>query len=67
MSDERAIESMIMPTGTIPRSRAEVDEIIAGMREVTKDLMTSKVKARKFLIKNGYITKSGKLTKRYGG
>ena len=49
------------------RSKAEVDEIIADFKKGTKDLLKSKKKAREFLIKHGYITKSGKLTKRYGG
>lgn len=50
-----------------PRSKAEVDEIIASLRKGTAELMTSKEKAREFLIKHGFITKTGKLTKRYGG
>jgi hypothetical protein len=41
--------------------------IVAVISAGTKDLLKSKEKARKFLFKNGYITKTGKLTKRYGG
>ena len=52
---------------TTPRSEKEVDRIVAVISSATKELVTSKKKARGFLIKNGYITKSGKLTKRYGG
>jgi hypothetical protein len=52
---------------TKPRSEKEVDRIVAVIRSGTKDLLKSKKKAREFLIKRGYITKSGKLTKRYGG
>ncbi|MEO8350291.1 MAG: hypothetical protein ABI680_01085 [Chthoniobacteraceae bacterium] len=49
-----------------PREK-EVEAIIASMRKTTKELCKSKKTAREFLIKHGYITKSGKLTKRYGG
>lgn len=52
---------------TRPRSEAEVDEIIAAMKKFTKKVTRSKKTARDFLIKHGYITKTGKLTKRYGG
>jgi hypothetical protein len=52
---------------TRPRSKTEVDAIIATVRKGTRELLKSKEKAREFMIKHGYITKSGKLTKRYGG
>ncbi len=56
-----------MNTVTRPRSEAEVDAIVASIRKVTKEITKDKKTARDFLIKYGYITKSGKLTKRYGG
>lgn len=37
------------------------------MRKTAKKLAADPEKARKFLIKGGFITKGGKLTKRYGG
>ena len=52
---------------TRPRSKEEVDEMIASMKEATRELLKDKKKARAFLIKHGYITKTGELTKRYGG
>ena len=52
---------------TRPRTKEEVDEMIASVKETTKELMRDKKKGRAFLIKRGYITKTGKLTKRYGG
>jgi hypothetical protein len=61
----RMVEAMSIVTK--PRSEKEVDRIVAVIRSGTKDLLKSKKKAREFLIKRGYITKSGKLTKRYGG
>ncbi|MGV3530773.1 MAG: hypothetical protein ACO1QR_00275 [Chthoniobacteraceae bacterium] len=52
---------------TRPRSKEEVDEMIASVKATTRELMKDKKKARAFLINRGYITKTGKLTKRYGG
>lgn len=37
------------------------------MREASAQILKSKETARAFLIEKGYITKTGKLTKRYGG
>lgn len=51
----------------VPRSKAEIDRIVANIEKGTKDLLKSKKKARTFLIEHGYITEKGKLTKRYGG
>lgn len=56
-----------MKTAPRPTAESEAAEIIATVRKVTKELMSDKAKAREFLIKNGFITKTGKLTKRYGG
>lgn len=50
-----------------PRSKAEVDAMIAAMKRTSSELLKSKDKARAFLIEHGYITKSGKLTKKYKG
>ena len=58
---------MAMSILTRPRSEKEVDKIVAVIHSGTKELLKSKRTARKFLIENGYITKSGNLTKRYGG
>ena len=52
---------------TRPRSEKDVDRIVAVISSATKDLVTSKKKARAFLFMKGCITTSGKLTKRYGG
>jgi hypothetical protein len=52
---------------TTPRTEAEVDKIVATVKKVTKELIRNKAKGRAFLVKHGYLTKKGKLTKRYGG
>jgi hypothetical protein len=53
---------------TNPRTEAEVAEIVATVKKVTKELIRNKAEGRAFLVKHGYITKkTGKLTKRYGG
>jgi len=52
---------------TRPRSEAEVTKIVDSIKRVTKELTRNKETAREFLRKNGYITKTGKLTKHYGG
>lgn len=54
-----------MNIGAVLRSKADVDAIIADLKKDSKALRQSKSKARKFLQKYGFITKSGKLTKRY--
>lgn len=48
-------------------AEAEADEIIATVKKVTRELIRDKEKGRQFLIKYGFITKTGRLTKRYGG
>ena len=50
-----------------PRSKEEVDEMIASLDRAANKILKSKKTARDFLIKHGYITKAGKLTKQYGG
>jgi predicted ATP-dependent serine protease len=54
-------------TVLVPRSAAEVDRDIAAIERGSKKLMRSKKRARAWFIKHGFITKDGKLTKRYGG
>ena len=56
-----------MSTVLVPRSVAEVDRDIAAIERGSKKLMRSKKAARAWFVKNGFITKGGKLTKRYGG
>lgn len=56
-----------MSTIVAPRSKAEVDEMIADLKKVTRDLLRSKKVAKAFMVKKGYLTKAGKLTKRYSG
>ena len=46
-------------------TQADVDREVKSIREFTKKITKSKKTAREFLIRAGYITKSGKLTKRY--
>lgn len=52
----------------VPRSKAEINRDIAAIdRSAAKLRKLSKKAGRDWFIKNGFITKSGKLTKRYGG
>ena len=48
-----------------PRSLKEVQEEIKKMNQASKRIMRTKASARAFLIKNGFNTKDGKLTKQY--
>jgi hypothetical protein len=48
-------------------SEREVQKQIKAIRSASDRIAASKETARAYLQKNGYITKSGKLTKRYGG
>jgi hypothetical protein len=54
-------------TVLVPRSKAEIERDIAAIRKTTKEITRSKSTARAWLIKHGFMTKAGKLTKRYGG
>jgi len=54
-----------MSTVLAPRSKVEVDRIVATISRETKKITQSKKSALEFLIKHGFITKSGKLTKQY--
>jgi hypothetical protein len=48
-------------------TKREVDEAIAVMRKSARRDLRSKKTAKAFLVKYGFITEDGKLTKRYGG
>jgi hypothetical protein len=54
-----------MSTIIFRRGKAEVDREIEVMRRFTKKITRSKKAAREFLIRGGFITKDGQLTKRY--
>jgi hypothetical protein len=54
-------------TVLVPRSKAEVDRDIAAIEKGTKKILRSKKTARAWLVKHGFITRNGRLTKRYGG
>jgi hypothetical protein len=49
------------------RTKEEVDREIADMKSFGKELRRSKKRTKAFLIKCGFITEEGKLTKQYGG
>jgi len=51
----------------VPRSRAEIDRDIAAIDRAAAKINRSKKTARAWLIKHGFITKTGRPTKRYGG
>jgi len=53
--------TVILPS----RSSEEVAQEIAAIKEATKEITASKATARAYLIKSGYMTKGGKLTRRY--
>jgi hypothetical protein len=46
-------------------SEDAIKEDIQAMRKASDKLLTSKKTAREYLVRHGYITKSGKLTKTY--
>ena len=45
----------------------EVRKEVRAMKSASKEILKSKESARRFLVEKGYITKSGKLTRKYGG
>ena len=54
-----------MVTVLNPRSEKEVKEEIKKIREAGKRIRKTKASARAFLVKHGFNTKDGELTKRY--
>jgi len=54
-------------TVLVPRSKAEIERDIAAIERTSKKITRSKKTARAWLIKYGFMTKSGRPTKRYGG
>jgi hypothetical protein len=54
-----------MGTGFSTLSQAEVKETIEKMRKKSQELSKTREAARAFLIKHGFITRTGKLTKHY--
>ena len=48
-------------------SAEEIREEIAAIKRVGKRICKSPESAKAFLVKHGFMTKSGKPTKRYGG
>lgn len=56
-----------MSTVLVPRSKAEIDRDLAAIDRGAAKINRSKKTARAWLIKHGFMTKGGKLTKRYGG
>jgi hypothetical protein len=49
------------------RSDAVIAEEQRQMRQFARELLSKPGAAKAFLIEGGFITKSGKLSKRYGG
>ena len=47
-------------------SESEVRKEIRALKETAQKISASKVTARDFLLKNGFITQGNKLHKRYG-
>ena len=47
--------------------KAEADKMIADLQAFGRKIRRSKKSARAFLIRGGFMTQDGKLTKRYGG
>lgn len=48
-------------------SEKEVRQEVKALKAASSKVLKSKESARAYLLKNGYITKTGKLAKRYGG
>jgi hypothetical protein len=53
-----------MTTGFSTITRAQAKKEIAILRKATKEIIAKKG-ARAFLVKHGFVTKGGKLTKQY--
>ncbi len=49
------------------RSEKEVREEIEAIRAASREIRKSPQSALDFLVKNGFVTPDGKLTKEYGG
>jgi len=49
------------------RSRQEIDREIKLLKRNARKILKTKASARDFLIQNGFMTKAGNLTKKYGG
>lgn len=56
-----------MPVITSKPKREEIRRDVKAMKSASKEILKSKESARRFLVKKGYVTKSGKLTRKYGG
>ncbi len=54
-----------MSTVIVARTKKEVDREIHEMDRVSKKITRTKESAKAFLVKHGFITKDGRLTKRY--
>ena len=50
-----------------PVSDPKMAEYLRLLKQERKRICASKASARKFLVNHGFLTKSGKLPKRYGG
>ena len=48
-------------------SSEKIKREIAAIREAGRRIRASRESARSYMIKHGFMTKSGKLSKRYGG
>lgn len=48
-------------------NKKEINKIIKEMKEYTEELKNNSEKAKQFLINAGIYTKSGKLSKNFGG
>lgn len=48
-------------------TQEELKKELKAIRKAGKEISATKESARKFLYENGFITKTGKLPKRYGG
>ena len=56
-----------MTIGIARMTKEEYERELKALRDASKEICRTPETARAFLIKHGFITKSGKLTKRYGG
>ena len=56
-----------MTYGGFGPTHEEAQRMIEKMKKWTDQLLAKPGAAKKFLIKHGFVTKGGKLPKRYGG
>ncbi len=62
---KKVFRRKVLPMGTATMTREEARKEIEHIRRVTNAAASTKESARAFLVRHGFLTKSGKLPARY--